>query len=233
MSSFNNNSSGMDNLLLQTLMGRLHLRSPINNPLIAQSLEDFLFNADNFDDEEEEEDDEGYDDGNKSDLSKEESKLERAIIKVIHTGNTDSLKPNSGQAVSVRDHHICVGFHEEKGSEYRVWEWHGHIMMFDEEHGYSPEYIYGNYFQRLGNKARGGGDGGSGGLEVVEEEKEEEEEEEEDKVGNLGLRELIDSKDSNEGRILHRNMNAGSPRIRSSKDHVWFGVEKPTLVSSE
>ncbi|KAL4185659.1 hypothetical protein AMTRI_Chr10g231830 [Amborella trichopoda] len=24
----------------------------------------------------------------------------------------------------------------------------GHMMLFDEENGYSPEYIYGNYFER-------------------------------------------------------------------------------------
>lgn len=83
-------------------------------------------------------------------------------------------------------------------------------MILDEDHGYSPEYIYGNYFQRLVPRTVGGGrggDGGAGGVAEVEEEKEEE------KVGNLGLRELIDNKDSNGGRILHRNVNAGSPRF--------------------
>ncbi|CAA6654911.1 unnamed protein product [Spirodela intermedia] len=48
-----------------------------------------------------------------------------------------------------RSHNICVGYHQESGSEYRVWEWHGHIMLFDEENGYVPEYIYGNYFERI------------------------------------------------------------------------------------
>ncbi|KAK7245245.1 hypothetical protein RIF29_40080 [Crotalaria pallida] len=223
MSSFNNNNN-MDNLLLQTLMGRLHLRSPINNPLITQSLEDFLFNTnldDDYDDDDDEEDEEnGYACGNKSDLAKEESKLEREIIKVINRGDTDSLKPNSGQAVSVRGHHICVGFHDEKGSDYRVWEWHGHVMMFDEEHGYSPEYIYGNYFQRLPSKAGGGVKAEE--VEEEEKEEEEEEEEEEEKVGNLGLRELIDTKDSNEGRILHRNMNAGSSRFAFETISFFF-----------
>ena len=212
MSSFNNNSnsnsSNLDSLLLQTLMDRLHLRAPIN-PLISQSLEDFLFDAANTldDDDDDENDNEGFghqNDDSRSQLAKEESKLEREIIKVILSGNTDSLKPNSGQAVTVRDHHICVGFHEEKGSDYRVWEWHGHIMMFDEEHGYSPEYIYGNYFERLVPRANGN---------VKVEQEEEEEEKEEEKAGNLGLRELIDSKESSGGRILHRNINAGSPRF--------------------
>ncbi|XP_025704115.1 uncharacterized protein [Arachis hypogaea] len=222
MSSFNNsNNPNLDNLLLQTLMDRLHLRAPVNNPLISQSLEDFLFDDDDDDEEENENDIFGrQNDDARSQLAKEESKLEREIIKVILSGTTDSLKPNSGQAVTVRDHHICVGFHEEKGSDYRVWEWHGHIMMFDEEHGYSPEYIYGNYFERL--VPRTNRPGGAGVVAPVkegdeEEEEEEKEEKEEEKSGNLGLRELIDSNDSNDSkdssgsRILHRNINAGSP----------------------
>ncbi|XP_061341493.1 uncharacterized protein LOC133287824 [Gastrolobium bilobum] len=210
MSSFttnnNNSNSNLDNLLLQTLMGRLQLRTPMNNPLVSQSLEDFLFDAANdldLDDDDDENDAVNY--GSRSELAKEESKLEREIVQVILSGNADSLKPNSGQAVSIRDHHICVGFQEEEGSDYRVWEWHGHIMMFDEEHGYSPEYIYGNYFQRLMPKPAGSSGSGSGGGGVDENPVEQ-------KVGNLGLRELIDTKDSTGGRILHRNINAGSPR---------------------
>ncbi|KAF7804545.1 uncharacterized protein G2W53_043656 [Senna tora] len=191
MSSFSN-TTNFDNLLLQSLMGRLQLR-PSNNPLLSQSLEDLLFGAaNNLSDDDE-------NDESKSQLAKEESKLEKEIIRVILTGKTDSLKPNSGQAVTIGEHHICVGFHEEKGSDYRVWEWHGHIMLFDEENGYTPEYIYGNYFERLLAKA-------GGGVEEVEEK-----EEKEGKVGNLGLRELIDGGDTSQGRILHRNMNVGSP----------------------
>lgn len=91
-------------------------------------------------------------------------------------------------------------------------------MLFDEENGYTPEYIYGNYFERLIGKARGGGGGGGGCSDVrAEETKEEEEEEEEekDKVGNLGLRELIDGgDDSGQARIVHRNINAGSTTTR-------------------
>ncbi|KAF3442922.1 hypothetical protein FNV43_RR16840 [Rhamnella rubrinervis] len=205
MSSFGN-SPGFDNLLLQSLMGRLQIRppnnpSPGNNPFLSQSLEDLLLDAANFSSNDDD------DDENKTQLAKEESKLEKEIIRVILSGNTESLKPNSGQAVTIGEHHICIGFHEEKGSDYRVWEWHGHIMLFDEENGYTPEYIYGNYFERLLGKARGTG-------RVVEEEKEEEEEDnEEEKVGNLGLRELIDGGNSGQGRILHRNMNAGSTRF--------------------
>ncbi|KAI4349273.1 hypothetical protein L6164_009882 [Bauhinia variegata] len=189
MSSFGN-SSNFDNLLLQTLMSRLQLRPP-HNPLLSQSLEDLLFDAaNNLSDDD-------SNDENKSQLAKEESKLEKEIIRVILSGNTDSLKPNSGQAVTIGEHHICVAFHEEKGSDYRVWEWHGHIMLFDEENGYTPEYIYGNYFERLLGKA------GAVGVAGEEEEKEE-------KVGNLGLRELIGGGDSSGGRVLHRNVLQGT-----------------------
>jgi hypothetical protein len=199
MSSFTN-TTNFDNLLLQTLMGRLQIRPP-TSPLQSQSLEELLFDAANFSDDIDDDED---DNSNKTQLAKEESTLEKEIVRVILSGKTDSLKPNSGQAVTIGEHHICVGFHEEKGSDYRVWEWHGHIMLFDEENGYTPEYIYGNYFERLLVKSRGGEE---------EKEEEEEEEEKEEKVGNLGLRELIDGGDSGGGRILHRSMNTGSSRF--------------------
>ncbi|CAL8165162.1 unnamed protein product [Prunus armeniaca] len=200
MSSFTN-TTNFDNLMLQTLMGRLQIRPPTNNSFLSQTLEELLFDAANLSGDEDD------DDENKTQLAKEESKLEKDIIRVILSGKTDSLKPNSGQAVTIGEHHICVGFHEETGSDYRVWEWHGHIMLFDEENGYTPEYIYGNYFERLIGKARTG----SSGARVEEEAKEEEEDKEQ--VGNLGLRELIDGGDSGQGRILHRNINAGSSRF--------------------
>lgn len=207
MSAFPNGSnSSLDNLLLQTMMGRLQLRAPINNPLVTQSLEDFLLTdlGDDDDDNEGEETFEGQ-----SELAREEAKLEREVIKIILSGNGESvLMPNSGQAVSVRDHHICVGFQDEEGSGYRVWEWHGHIMAFDEEFGYNPEYIYGNYFQWF--KAR---PFSVAAVADARADVEKEEEEEEEKLENQGLRELIDSKDSADARILHRNINAASPRF--------------------
>lgn len=173
-------------------MGRLQIRP--QNPLLPQSLEDLLFDPAitshlSSDDD--------NDDDSKTQLAKEESKLEKEIIRIILSGNIQSLKPNSGQAVTIGEHHICVGFHEETGSDYRVWEWHGHIMLFDEENGYTPEYIYGNYFERVPVKAA---------AKVGGEEKDE-------KVGNMGLRELIESGDSGSSRIIHRNMNSGSPRF--------------------
>lgn len=75
-------------------------------------------------------------------------------------------------------------------------------MLFDEENGYTPEYIYGNYFEKLQGKPLAS--------------RAEEEKEEEEKVVNLGLRELIDGDaepDTAGGRILHRNISAGSPRF--------------------
>lgn len=145
-----------------------------------------------------------------SQLAKAEAKLEREVIKVIYTGKTECLKPNSGKTVTVADHQICVGYHEETGSDYRVWEWHGHIMVFDELHGYSPEYIYGNYFERLPYKIRGRIE-----VKVSRELEEKEQEEREKKCLHLGLRALIEDLEdceTNGGRILHRNWNAVSPR---------------------
>ncbi|TXG51878.1 hypothetical protein EZV62_021047 [Acer yangbiense] len=145
MSSFTNSTTNFDNLLLQTLMGRLQIRPQNSLILPHQSLEDLLFDAAHLAD--------SSDDDRKTQLSEEESKLVKEIIKIILSGKIDSLKPNSGQAVTIGEHHICVGFHEETGSDYRVWEWHEHIMLFDEENGYTPEYIYGELFrENLGLK---------------------------------------------------------------------------------
>ncbi|KAE9447829.1 hypothetical protein C3L33_20268, partial [Rhododendron williamsianum] len=110
-------------------------------------------------------------------------------------------------AVTVNEHHICVGFHRDAGSEYRVWEWHGHVMLFDEENGYSPEYIYGNYFEVVkGDK--------------VSVRNDDDDEKVEEKIGSLGLRELIGSGDSGSGRVVHRNVNAGSPRLKLLRLHL-------------
>ncbi|KAK8632238.1 hypothetical protein V6N13_072633 [Hibiscus sabdariffa] len=193
--------TNFDNLLLQTLLGRLQIRPPDNtirnDSFLTQSLEDLLLDAANSSDSD-------PDDSNKTQLAKEESRLEKEIIRTILSGKTDPLKPNSGQAVTINDHHICISFQEEKGSDYRVWEWHGHIMLFDEEDGYTPEYIYGNYFERLQVKPL---------VSPVEEEKGDEAEEK-TVVVTSGLRELIvGDADAGRGRILHRNINAGSPRF--------------------
>ncbi|XWS43692.1 hypothetical protein CRYUN_Cryun16bG0125200 [Craigia yunnanensis] len=112
MSSFTN-TTNFDNLLLQNLMGRLQIRPSNNNhPFLTQSLEDLLLDAANMSDSDSE-------DSNKTQLAKEASKLEKDIIWIILSGKTDPLKPNSGQAITINEHHICITFREEKGSDYR------------------------------------------------------------------------------------------------------------------
>ncbi|KAL7195365.1 hypothetical protein ACSBR1_035565 [Camellia fascicularis] len=247
MNSFNNNTPNFDNLLLQTLIGRLQIHPPNHHStppppsILNQTLEELLFDtATNLSDADE-------DDTTKTQLSKEESKLEKELIRTILTGKIETLKPNSGQAVTIGEHHICVGFHQETGSDYRVWEWHGHVMLFDDENGYTPEYIYGNYFERIQARsvvATYDGD---------DDDDDEKGDEKEAKIGNLGLRELIESGDSGGGRILHRsmNMNAGPPSeppigyaqsqlaetVRLVRDHtrtvlveVWQELAKKPLI---
>ncbi|RRT54380.1 hypothetical protein B296_00043061 [Ensete ventricosum] len=214
--------SSTDQLLLQALMSRLHLRPPYldTNSFLSHSLDDFLLrdrgsDAEGSDGDEEDDDEDGGDgqhgaffgDGsrNRRLLVKEEAKLEKEIVRIVHSGDAvEALKANSGQSVAIGDHNICVAVHEEAGSEYRVWEWHGHIMLFDEENGYSAEYIYGNYFERLPEKKKKGrkqddDDAGEDGEDMTRIKA----------GGNSGLRDLIqDSKDSignGAGRVLHRN----------------------------
>ncbi|XP_022872766.1 uncharacterized protein LOC111391750 [Olea europaea var. sylvestris] len=212
-SSFNSTTTpNFDNLLLQSLMGRLQIRPPtLHTPLTppppvlsSQSLEDLLFSDAflNLSDSDSE------NDSDKTQLAKEESRLEKEIVRTILSGETEKLKPNSGQAVTIGEHQICVGFHEETGSDYRVWEWHGHIMLFDEENGYTPEYIYGNYFERVNPKKRMEKKKERDDDDVKEDGKGKEKEEE--KVGNMGLRELIGSSELGNSRIIRRNLTANS-----------------------
>ncbi|XP_068644336.1 uncharacterized protein [Aristolochia californica] len=197
MSSSNNN---FDNLLLQSL-GRLQLRPPYldTNSFLSQTLDDLLDEEHSLSSE---------DNTEQSSLAKEEAKLEREIRRIIASGKTDTLKANSGQAVSIGDHHVCIGCHEEAASDYRVWEWHGHIMLFDDENGYTPEYIYGNYFERVQKKSA------SAVEEKVDkdEDKDDEDEDKESKGGTQGLRELIGNGGVTNNRILQRNVNVGSSR---------------------
>ncbi|KAJ3682754.1 hypothetical protein LUZ60_012981 [Juncus effusus] len=189
----NETPTPVDALFLQNLMSRLQLRPPYldSNSFLTSSLDDLLLLANSLSDSEEHEDDsddfspEDSDDRRRA-LNKEEAKLEKEIVRIVQAGEANEvLKPNSGQSVSIGDHNICVGFHVDKESEYRVWEWHGHIMLFDDEEGYTAEYIYGNYFERLagGNKSNNN--------------------EEKDSVS--GLRDLINSANGSNGRVLHRN----------------------------
>uniref|UniRef100_A0A0D9VSK8 Uncharacterized protein n=1 Tax=Leersia perrieri TaxID=77586 RepID=A0A0D9VSK8_9ORYZ len=155
----------VDALFLQNLMSRVQLRPPFldTNSFLTQDLDEFLLNefaalsaAGGFSDEDDDED-EGSDGEEVSGearrrrtLAREEAKLEKEIVRLVLAGEADeALKPNSGQSVAVGDHHICVGFHDEPGGEYRIWEWHGHVMIFDDGDGYSAEYIYGNHFEPL------------------------------------------------------------------------------------
>lgn len=83
----------------------------------------------------------------RSKLAQEEAAIESKIVEYILDGQWESLNPNSGVSVEVKGSHLCVDYHEEVG--YRVWEWHGHCMIYEDGEGYTPEYIYGNYFEPL------------------------------------------------------------------------------------
>ncbi|RWR83351.1 FK506-binding protein 5-like protein [Cinnamomum micranthum f. kanehirae] len=78
----------------------------------------------------------------------EEAEVEREIVHMILASDTTSLWPNFNQTVMIREHNINIEWHDERGSDYRVWVWHGHLMAYDEVNGYSLEYIYGYYFER-------------------------------------------------------------------------------------
>ncbi|EPS68091.1 hypothetical protein M569_06683 [Genlisea aurea] len=201
-----------DNLLLQSLLSRLNLRHPPPPPSSSdvKSLEDLLL-ADLLGNLSESGSD-SEDEESKSQLAKEESKLEKEIIRTILSGDIEKLKPNSGETVSFGEHHVCVGFQEETGSDYRVWEWHGHIVLFDEDSGYMPEYIYGNYFEMLGPNSmklkKPGRKIDNGDHAAVPEMGNGE------NLGNKGLKELIECKDSGSERIIHRNLNA-NPGLKS------------------
>ncbi|MCO5606917.1 hypothetical protein L7F22_061108 [Adiantum nelumboides] len=88
-------------------------------------------------------------------VAREEAALQSILVKKITEGDWDSLKPNSGKAVNVEEHHICVAYHEDAESSCRVWEWHGHLLIFDDDVGFTPEYTYGNFFQPLEAKKSG------------------------------------------------------------------------------
>ncbi|KAL8039431.1 hypothetical protein ABFX02_10G036800 [Erythranthe guttata] len=230
-SSFSSSAAAtpnFDNLLLQSLMSRLQLRPPNLHapppPSFAadKTLEELLFSDLLVNLSESDSDSEGGESSStssKTQLAREESKLEKEIIRTVLSGEIEKLKPNSGQATSIGEHHVCVGFQEETGSDYRVWEWHGHIMLFDEENGYTAEYTYGNYFERVGASKRKMKTEESTKKETEEEDDDDDDDDEKEaeaeKVGNLGLKDLIESGDSVNGRILHRNINpnSGSPRF--------------------
>ncbi|OEL12844.1 hypothetical protein BAE44_0026137 [Dichanthelium oligosanthes] len=210
-------TSPVDALFLQNLMSRVQLRPPFldTNSFLTQDLDDFLLNefaalsaaaGASDDEEEEEEDEEGRLAGGEGSgearrrrmLAREEAKLEREIVRMVLAGEAEEkLKPNSGQSVAVGDHHLCVGFHDEVGGEYRVWEWHGHVMLFDDEDGYSAEYIYGNHFEPLAAAA----------ARAKKKEKEKRE-----KDLSMGLRDLVVGTDEG-GNGGQKNGSSGGPRV--------------------
>ncbi|PKA61884.1 hypothetical protein AXF42_Ash008716 [Apostasia shenzhenica] len=207
-------SSPIDHLLVQSLMSRLQLRphspssdAPHNSLLreIFPQLSEDAFSASDDDLIDSDFDSSDLSDGSRRRraIAMEEAKLEKEIIRIVRSGNAEEvLKANSGQSVSVGEHNVCIGVHEETGGHYRVWEWHGHIMMFDEEEGFSAEYVYGNYFERLQDKKVGTNEENEG-------------EEEDQRSGSSGLKDLIgnfeDTSSNGKGRVLHRNsLGSGS-----------------------
>jgi hypothetical protein len=87
---------------------------------------------------------------NRSKLVEEETTLEDKIVNLILDGQWEVLQPNSGKSVVLGDgKSVSVSYQEEPGSGYRTWEWHGHVMVYEDGEGYVPEYVYGNYFEPL------------------------------------------------------------------------------------
>lgn len=86
----------------------------------------------------------------RSKLVEEETTLEDMIVDLILDGQWEVLQPNSGKSVVLGDgKSVSVSYQEEPGSGYRTWEWHGHVMVYEDGEGYVPEYVYGNYFEPL------------------------------------------------------------------------------------
>lgn len=132
----------------------------------------------------------------------EEAKIEREIIKAITSGKPESLKPNSGEAVPIGEHYVCVSFHEETESDCRVWEWHGHVVSYSEARGCTQEYVYGSYFERAMKK-----------VVVSNSDEEDEGESEQEKGIGLGLREFIGGMNLMDGRVFCRTFTDSSRRI--------------------
>lgn len=175
--------NSFESLVVSTMMSRLNMRSPFldTNTFLSNSYDRIIA------------------DESKSPLEREEAKLEKNIVQIISSGDTDKLKANSGQAVTIGDHQVCVGFHEDPEPGYRVWEWHGHIMLYDEEKGYTAEYIYGNFFEKATEFKR-----------RADKPQEKKDKENEASGGTVGLGGLIDTVNEMNARILCRNMSAGS-----------------------
>ncbi|GER42372.1 CBL-interacting protein kinase [Striga asiatica] len=89
-----------DNLLLQYLISRLHFRPPNQHPLppfaAANSLEDLLVSDLLLNLTDSDSDSENNLSSSKTQLAREESKLEKEIVRTILSGEVEKSKPNSG-----------------------------------------------------------------------------------------------------------------------------------------
>ncbi|XP_058760011.1 uncharacterized protein LOC131633314 [Vicia villosa] len=157
MSSLPNSSSSsvnrLDIMFLLYLIFRLRVQDP-NNQF---SNEDFI--SDREEEEELEfeiEDDKPrpYQDEGLHAIYQEESRIEADVVYRILNEKAHTLKPNSGETVMIRESSIAVELHVEEEGEHIVWEWHGHIPRYTEDHEFSLEYIYGNYYQRIMHEER-------------------------------------------------------------------------------
>ncbi|KAI6698268.1 hypothetical protein NL676_018387 [Syzygium grande] len=114
------------------------------NPLVRQSIEDSLAGLSMEDHYRTKRD------SIRAWVAEQECRIENEIIRAIYSGKTDSLKPNSYDSITIGDHYVCV-FHrdDEIDPKYRTWDWHGHVMRYDEEDGYTSEHIYGHHHEKL------------------------------------------------------------------------------------
>ncbi|XP_050241259.1 uncharacterized protein LOC126690173 [Quercus robur] len=68
-----------------------------------------------------------------------------------------SFKPSSSKPSSSKKPRSFDALNEPCGLDEdtlfrfrdRVWEWHKHVVFYDDENGYMQEYVYGNYFKRM------------------------------------------------------------------------------------
>ncbi|RWR81666.1 FK506-binding protein 5 [Cinnamomum micranthum f. kanehirae] len=149
-------NDAFDRVLMESFLGRIHQNPPdlntgsvmddVLSTILTPSLP--LIPSSPYGPNEISPSPNGLDESGLGYVANEEAKVEGEIVHTILYGNTASLQPNSGKPVTIRGHNICIGFNDERGSDYRVWEWHGHIMTYDEENRYTLEYIHGNYFER-------------------------------------------------------------------------------------
>ncbi|XP_077214394.1 uncharacterized protein LOC143849290 [Tasmannia lanceolata] len=96
-----------------------------------------------------------------------------------HSSSSNKLQRLSREGITIGDHGICVGFHEERN--YLAWQWHGHIILSDQENGYTRKHIYGHYYERVELEFSCSDD----------DKKDEEEEQKRRRGGDLGFRPVV------------------------------------------